>query len=223
MRLLLVEDDPRLSKILLKFLKNEGYSVDHIADGLKAQEKILATDYDVVVLDLTLPSRDGMKVTRKVREAGNTTPILILTGRDAVEDRIKGLNNGADDYLIKPFNANELIARLQALMRRPRRNLPLIYKVGDLVLDPAEHTVTRNGKEVNLMPKEYSLLEYLMREPGKARKKHEILAHVWGIYSNNSSNRLEVYIKYLREKVDGDHPKKYIKTVRGIGYKISED
>ena len=222
MRLLLVEDDKKLAQHLQRYLSNNKFAVDHIEDGKIAQDKALKIKYDLIILDLTLPSRDGMKVCRTLRDEGLSTPIIILTGRGEIEDKVKGLNAGADDYLSKPFDPSELLARLNAILRRPKQSLPKKLEVRELVLDPFSHTVTREGEVIDLMPKEYALLEYLMRNKNRALTKNELLQHVWGVYSNSSGNRLEVYIRYLREKVDEPYERDLIRTVRGVGYKIEE-
>jgi len=222
MRILIVEDDLKLASLLKKYLQTKKFAVDHVGDGKKAEEKALKNEYDLIVMDWTLPSQDGVKTCANLREAGLMTPILMLTGRGEVEDKIKGFNSGADDYLAKPFDPDELVARINSLLRRPQNRLPEKLTLADLELDPSTHIVLRDGVGINLMPKEYALLEYFMRNPGRVITNNELLQHVWGVYSNTSSNRLQVYIRYLREKVDEPYDKKLIQTVRGTGYKIME-
>lgn len=222
MRILIVEDDLKLASLLKKYLQFKKFTVDHVGDGLKAEEKAIKNEYDAIVLDWTLPGRDGLTVCKNLREAKVMTPIIMLTGRGEVEDKVRGFNSGADDYLSKPFDPDELAVRIQALLRRPKARLPEKLQVMDLVLDPTSHTVCREDVELQLMPKEFSLLEYLMRNTGRVVTNNELLQHVWGVYSNTSSNRLQVYIRYLREKVDEPYDLKLIQTVRGMGYKIAE-
>jgi two-component system OmpR family response regulator len=220
MRILIVEDDLKLASLLKKYLTLKRYTVDHVGDGKKAEERAMNTAYDLIVLDWSLPSQDGIQVCLRLREAGVMCPIIMLTGRSEVEDKIKGLNSGADDYLAKPFDPDELLARIGSLLRRPVERLPEKLQIADLVLDPVSHTVTREGVEIQLMPKEFSLLEYLIRNPGRVITNNELLQHVWGVYSNTSSNRLQVYVRYLREKIDEPYRVKLIQTVRGSGYKL---
>lgn len=220
MRVLFVEDDNKLAKLIKKLLLINKYVVDHVEDGKIAEQKALENNYDVIILDLTLPSRDGVKVCKAIRKNEINTPVLMLTGRSGPNDRVVGLDSGADDYLIKPFDPDELLARIRALLRRPQNALPSKLVVEDLVLDPASHTVSRGKKSIDLMPKEYSLLEFLMRRANQAVTKTELLSHVWGVYSHSSSNRLEVYIRYLREKVDEPFETNLINTVRSVGYRL---
>lgn len=220
MRLLLVEDDLKLATLLKKYLQLKKYVVDHVSDGLKAEQKILSTSYDAVVMDWTLPSKTGVKVCQEVREKGVSTPIIMLTGRSEIKDKLEGFNSGADDYLAKPFDPDELVARIDSLLRRPVNRLPEKLTVADLVLDPSSHQVMRGQETINLMPKEFALLEYLMRNPNRVVSNNELLQHVWGIYSNTSSNRLQVYVRYLREKIDEPFERALIKTIRGAGYMI---
>ena len=220
MRILIVEDDLKLATLLKRYLQFKKFAVDHVSDGKKAKEKALASSYDVIIMDVVIPSMDGVKLCANLRESGLSTPIIMLTNRSDVEDRIKGLNSGADDYLPKPFDPDELVARINSLLRRPISRLPEKLEVADLMLDPSSHVVTRSGITINLMPKEYSLLEYLMRNKGRVLTNNELLQHVWGVYSNTSSNRLQVYVRYLREKIDEPFEVSLIKTVRGSGYKI---
>lgn len=222
MRVIVVEDDLKLASLLKKYLQLKKFTVDHVSDGKKAEGKINTTKYDAIVLDINLPSLDGIRLCSSLRGSGIMTPIIMLTHRSDVEDRIKGLNSGADDYLPKPFDPDELVARLNCLLRRPSVRLPEKLEVDGLVLDPDSSQVIRDGDEIALMPKEFSLLEYLMRNSGRVLTNNELLQHVWGVYSSTSSNRLQVYIRYLREKIDEPYDKKLIITVRGRGYKIGE-
>lgn len=220
MRVLLIEDDPKLGPTLAKLLKKQGYTVDLERDGLVGEARALENDYDLILLDLNLPNKDGMQIAKGVRDNKVSTPILMLTSRDKLTDRIGGLDIGADDYLTKPFNTGELFARIRALLRRPKTSLPSVLNYEDIELDPATHLVSRAGQKVDLMPKEYALLEYLMRNTERAVTRSELLRHVWGVYSRSSSNRLEVYIRYLRGKIDRPFGVHYITTVRGVGYRL---
>jgi len=220
MRVLLIEDDPKLGSTLAKLLKKQGYLVDLEKDGISGERSAQDREYDIILLDLNLPGKDGLEIATSIRKEKITTPLLMLTSRNALLDRIKGLDIGADDYLTKPFSTGELFARMRALLRRPKTSLPSKLNYEDIVLDPATHKVFRGGQEITLMPKEYSLLEYLMRNNQRAVTREELLRHVWGVYSRSSSNRLEVYVRYLRSKIDKPFKSQYITTVRGVGYRL---
>jgi len=222
MRALLIEDDPKLGPTLAKLLRKQGYSTDLQKDGLVGLDRALNQKYDIMLLDLNLPNKDGLEICQGVREAKISTPILMLTSRGEILDRVRGLDIGADDYLAKPFSTGELFARMRALLRRPEQTLPAKLSFGDIVLDPATRDVTHEGKSIKLMPKEYALLEYLIRNTDRAVPREELLRHVWGVYSNSSSNRLEVYVRYLRSKLDKPFSTNYISTVRGVGYRLVE-
>ncbi len=222
MRILIVEDDPHLSKVLKIALETQSYVIDLFTDGKLGFEAGLKNSYDVIVLDVTLPSMNGMDVCRSFRDHNVTTPIIMLTGLDGHKHKVAGLDHGADDYLTKPFSNEELYARIRALLRRKPDSHGPILKTGSLSLDPTKHQVTRNGKIIALRPKEYALLEYLMYNAGTALTREEMFQHVWGINANNTSNRLEVYIKYLREKLATDSEPDLIHTIRGVGYKLAE-
>ena len=219
MTILLIEDEYKLVKVLKKGLSLECYAVDVAYDGEEGLQKGLRKDYDVIVLDLMLPKKDGIEVCKTLRRKHVLSPILMLTARDRVEDRVEGLDSGADDYLVKPFDFSELLARIRALLRRRKTTEQTKLKVGDLVLDPASHQVKKGGKLIRLSPKEYSLLDYLMRYPGRILSKNQLIEHVWGPDVEHSGNQLAVYIRYLRRKVNS-RQKEAIQTVRGVGYKI---
>ncbi|MBS3818962.1 response regulator transcription factor [bacterium] len=223
MRILIVEDDKKLGTFLKKGLKEEQYAVDVCRNGNDALFYAQVNDYDVIVLDLMLPGKDGMDVCRELREKSVFTPILMLTAKDTVEDKISGLSEGADDYLTKPFSFAELLARIRALLRRKQDYTESVLKVGDLELDPIRRNVTRAGKEMSLTGKEYGVLEYLMRNKGKVVTEWMILEHVWDMNYEGTSNVVNVYINHLRNKIDKGTEKKLIHTVRGYGYKIDED
>ena|SRR2546423_743425 len=214
MRVLLVEDDAKLASAVCRGLRAEGYAVDHAADGEAALADAHVWDYDAVVLDLMLPRRDGFEVCRTLRDRGEGVPILMLTARGAVDDRIRGLDAGADDYLAKPFAFGELLARLRALIRRGPSRRPPQLTVGDLVVDPARHAVTCAGEPVELTAREFSVLEYLARRPGELVTRAELLDHVWDANYEGSTNIVDVYVGYVRRKLG--RPR--IRTVRGAGF-----
>ena len=218
MRLLLVEDDAKLADAVCRGLRGEGYAVDHAADGEAALAGAHVSDYDAVVLDLMLPRRDGFDVCRTLRERGDGVPILMLTARARVDDRIRGLDAGADDYLAKPFDFGELLARVRALIRRGPSNRPAILRVGDLAVDPARHVVTRGGTPVELTAREFSVLEYLARHPGDLVTRADLLDHVWDANYEGSTNIVDVYVGYLRRKLEKPFGRPLIRTVRGAGF-----
>jgi len=219
MTILLIEDEYKFARVIKKGLEIERYTVDVAYDGEEGLRRGLKNEYDVILLDLMLPKKDGMDVCRELRNRKIQAPIIMLTARDKVEDRIQGLDVGADDYLVKPFDFSELLARIRALLRRRKTTEQTKLKVGDLVLDPASHQVKRSGKMIRLNPKEYSLLDYLMRYPDRILSKDQLIEHVWGPDVEHSGNQLAVYIRYLRRKVNS-RQKEAIQTVRGVGYKI---
>lgn len=218
MRILVVEDEPRMANVLAKGLREHSYAVDVVEDGDAALYQTAVNDYDVVVLDVLLPQRNGFDVCRELRRRGVTTPILMLTARAAVEDRLTGFNAGADDYLTKPFSFRELLARIHALLRRDSHLRPDVFEIHDLTVDSASHRVFRGDLEVQLTAKEYALLEYLARRKGQLVSRAEIAAHVWDDSFDPFSNTIEVYMNRLRKKIDGDRPTKLLHTRRGEGY-----
>jgi DNA-binding response OmpR family regulator len=217
MRLLLAEDDPQLRDVLTRGLREHAFAVDAVADGESALVQAAVHDYDVLVLDVLMPRRDGVEVCRELRRRGSHLPILLLTARDAVEDRIAGLDAGADDYLTKPFAFGELLARIRALLRRRRETLPATIVVDDLTVDTRSHRVTRHGRPIALTAREYSILEYLARHAGRVVSRAEITAHVWDENHDPMSNVLEVYLSRLRRKVDAGAPVPLLHTLRGAG------
>jgi two-component system, OmpR family, response regulator len=218
MRVLIAEDETKMVRALRRGLEMEGYSVETVTTGDDAVFWATEQDYDAIVLDVGLPGRDGYAVCRALRKARIWTPVLMLTARGAVEDRIEGLDAGADDYLIKPFAFGELLARLRALLRRgPTERAPEIT-VGDITIDPAAHTVTRAGIRVDLSPREFALLEFLARRPGEVLRRAEILDHVWAYDYDGMSNVVDVYIGYLRRKLEKPFRSRVIRAVRGVGY-----
>jgi DNA-binding response OmpR family regulator len=221
MRILVIEDDPKVASFIQSGLEQENCAVDVLPDGSHAAEQARAIDYDAVVLDLMLPGRSGFQVLREIRSRKPTLPVLVLTARDSVDDRVAGLDSGADDYMTKPFALAELSARLRALLRRggPREN---VLRVADLQLDVLTRTVFRAGKPIDLKPKEYALLEYLMRHAGRPLPKSIIIEHVWDIHFDSVSNVVEVHINSLRNKVDRGFSTPLIHTVRGVGYMLAD-
>jgi two-component system OmpR family response regulator len=220
MRLLIAEDDAKLSNALARGLRGEGYAVDVAATGDEALLQARVYDYDAVVLDVMLPGPDGVDVCRALREEGRWSPVLMLTARDGVGDRIRGLDAGADDYLIKPFDFGELVARLRALLRRGAPERPAELTVGDLVVDPAARSVIRAGRAVGLTAREFAVLEYLVRRVGEVVSRSELLDHVWDQNYQGSTNIVDVYVGYLRRKLEQPFGRPLIRTVRGAGYVI---
>ena len=220
MRILVVEDDARLTDMLARSLRENGYAVDTAADGERALYQAAVNEYDAIVLDVGLPRRDGVEVSRTLRERGARVPILMLTARDAVDDRVAGLDAGADDYLVKPFAVRELLARLRALLRRQPELLPTTITVGDLVLDTRTHSAARAGRPLRLTAKEYAMLEYLARNAGRVVGRAELTDHVWDENHDPFSNAIEVYINRLRKRVDEGHATPLIHTRRGAGYML---
>lgn len=223
MRVLVVEDEIKMARLLKRGLEEEGYAVDLAANGTDALWFAKENSYDAIVLDLMLPDVDGFDVCRSIRQAGQWSPVLMLTARDAVADRVSGLDAGADDYLTKPFSFAELLARLRALSRRGGVRRPPILRVGDLTLDPATRRVRRAGVSIELTTKEFALLEYLMRHPGHVLTRTRLIEHVWDFAYAGDSNVVDVYIRYLREKVDRPFGSASIETVRGAGYRLREE
>jgi DNA-binding response OmpR family regulator len=224
MKVLIVEDEEKLAEALKTGLKYEGFTVDVLGDGLRGENRILMCrgDYDVVILDLMLPGKNGFEICKTVREKGVTLPIIILTARDGIDDKILALNSGADDYLVKPFAFGELLARIRALLRRPRESLPELLQLNDLMLNPTTREVTRDGKHIDLTLKEFELLQYLMRHPNQVMGREDIFAHLWDFADSSLSNVIDAHIKNLRKKIDEGYAKKLLETIRGVGYTIKE-
>jgi two-component system, OmpR family, copper resistance phosphate regulon response regulator CusR len=219
-RILLVEDNRRLSDSLRSILQDDGYAVDAAYDGIEGEESGMISSYDVIILDIMLPGKNGLEVCRDLRNKRITTPILMLTARDALEDRVVGLDSGADDYLVKPFEVDELRARVRALLRRESTSKSGTLRIADLELDPATHTVQRGGQRIELTAKEFSLLEYLMRRPNRLITREMAEEHLWSYDHLIASNVVDVYIRRLRRKIDDPSPVKLLETVRGAGYRI---
>ena len=221
MRILLVEDEPNAARILAKGLREEAYAVDVVGDGEGALELAQLNDYDLIILDVMLPQKDGFQVCRDLRAAGSAVPVLMLTARDAVEDRVEGLDSGADDYLVKPFEFEELLARVRALLRRRPALYREVIVVADLSVDIRARRVSRSGKELDLTGKEFALLEYLVRHAGEVIGRAEISEHVWDQSYDPFSKVIDVFIQRLRRKIDEGHAIKLIRTRRGEGYVLT--
>lgn len=226
MYVLIIEDEVKLAKLIKQVLEDEHYQVDTAYDGERGLEMALVGSYDIIILDLMLPGVDGLEICRSLRQERSAVPVLMLTARDAVQDRVLGLDAGADDYLVKPFAFDELLARARALLRRrinPENPSSNLLKAADVELDPIRHQVTRQGKRLDLTTKEFALLEYLMRNAGQVLSRDQIINHVWEYDFDATSNVVDIYIHYLRNKLDDPFPKKLVKTVRGIGYSLRMD
>jgi DNA-binding response OmpR family regulator len=224
MRILIVEDEAKLAEALKKGLELKGFTVDWLDDSEKARTRIMLyrDEYDLILLDLMLPGIDGATICRDVRAEGVTTPIIILTARDETKNKIDLLNMGADDYIAKPFSFDEVVARMNAVLRRPTEALPTTLKVRDIELDPGKHSVVKGGKEIALTLKEFSLLEFFMRHPNEAVKREQVLDHVWSFDFPAFSNVLDVHMKNLRKKLgDSDSTDPLFETIRGIGYRLN--
>lgn len=219
MRILVVEDEKRIADFLARGLESAGYAVDAAHEGAAALEMVHQTEYDLLVLDLGLPDMDGLSVLEKIRNRKTSPPVLILSARDSVDDRVKGLELGADDYLVKPFAFVELLARIRVLLRRGQPT-PEKLQVGDLSLDCIRRKVSRAGENIELAPKEFSILEYLMRNRGRPLSRTMIVEHVWDMDYDGLTNIVDVYIRHLRSKIDEGRPARLIHTVRGIGYML---
>ena len=223
MKILLVEDEIDLNNIVTKYLKKNGYSVDSVFDGEKALDYLKYGEYDLVILDIMLPKINGFEVIKELRNKGNHTSVLMLTARDSADDKVKGLDLGADDYLVKPFDFNELLARMRAVVRRKYGNSSNNLTIGDLVLDTSKKSITRGEKEIELTGKEYEVLEYLMQNKNRILSREQIKQHVWDYNYEGDSNIIDVLIKNIRKKIDVEDGKQIIYTKRGLGYVIREE
>jgi len=223
MRILVVEDEHGIAQFLRQGLSEAGYAVDVARDGEEGLDYALLAEYDIIVLDIKLPRMDGLRLLRELRDRSIKTPVLLLTARDTVEDRVQGLDAGADDYLVKPFAFPELLARIRVLLRRPPLQRDIVLRVGDFEMDTARREVRRAGRLIELRPREFALLEYLMRHPNQVLTRTQIAEHVWNFDFYNESNVIDVYIGYLRRKVDRGFDQPLIHTVRGVGYRLSAE
>ncbi|MCD2434536.1 response regulator transcription factor [Acidaminococcus sp. NSJ-142] len=224
MKILIVEDEPSLNKIIAKRLKIEAYSVDSAFNGKEALAYLDAADYDLLIVDIMMPEMDGLTLVKTLRSRGSQVPVLFLTARDSLQDKVSGLDCGGDDYLVKPFEFEELLARIRSLLRRsnPQQTASPQLVLADLVLDTRTHQVTRGGTEISLTPKEFAILDYLLRNQGTVLSREQILEHAWDFSYEGASNMVDVYIKTLRKKIDKDFEPKLLHTVRGTGYVLKE-
>lgn len=220
MRILVVEDEKKLAEIIKRGLVEEGYSVDNAFDGVEAEELATNIPYDVILLDLVIPGKDGIEVCKDLRRQNIKTKILMLTAKDSLGDKVKGLDSGADDYLVKPFDFEELCARLRALLRREENVIPLKLQIGDLVMDTSLREVRRGQRHIDLTPKEYAMLEYLMRHPNSVITRIMFEQHIWSLDLDSSSNLVDVFIRKLRRKIDEEGKDSLIQTVKGAGYRM---
>ena len=224
MRLLVVEDEKNLNKLITKKLTSEGYTVDSCFDGLEAMDYLSMASYDGVISDVMMPHLDGFQMLQKMRQQGNSTPVLFLTARDSIEDRVEGLDMGASDYLVKPFAFQELLARIRVLTRvKAQDTAGSTYSIADLTLNTATRQVTRGGRSISLSAKEFALLEYLMRNKDRVLSRDQIENNLWNFDYEGGTNAVDVYIRYLRKKIDEDFDRKLIHTVRGVGYVLRAD
>ena len=222
MSILIIEDEKKLVSILKRALKGERYSVEVAYDGKEGLDKAMKNDYALILLDIMLPKKDGFAVCKELRQHQIQTPIIMLTAKGSTEDRVAGLDVGADDYLIKPFGLNELFARIRAVLRRRKTTAPGITKIADLEMDKKKHEVTRAGKVILLTPKEYKLLDILLSNHGEAINRRKLIDNAWGPEFEETNNELNVHIRYLRRKIDGNRKKPLIHTIRGIGFVLKE-
>ena len=223
MKILLIEDDPKLVKLLKTMLKKQGYTVDHLSDGERAKRRISVSynDYDLVLLDLSLPAKSGLEICKEIRDANISTPFLVLTGDSKLESKVELLNAGADDYMVKPFEFEELFSRIRAVTRRPKQALHTELKIADLVLNTATQKAHMAGEELKLTLREFRILEYFMRNPNVVLSREEITSNIWDFDYDSFSNVVDVFINKVRNKIDKQRPKKLIETVRGIGYRLN--
>ena len=223
MRILVVEDARDMNRLIVKTLTREGYTVDGCFDGEEAELYLSGAEYDAILLDVMLPKRSGYEVLRRLRSRGVATPGLFLTARDTVEDRVRGLDLGADDYLVKPFDFAELLARIRAMTRKASGSRSNLFTVADLTVDTARRTVSRGGEPIELIAKEYAILEHLIRQKGAIVSREQLEDRIWSFDGAGSSNNIDVYISRLRKKIDGDYSTKLLHTVRGIGWVLREE
>lgn len=222
MRILVVEDERDLNRIISKKLKIEGYSVDSCYDGEEALLYIDGANYDIILMDIMMPKLNGYETLKKIREKQNSTPVLFLTAKDSIEDRVKGLDLGADDYIVKPFHFEELMARIRVMIRRSHGSLSNELKIANLIMDCNKRVVKRGDKEIDLSAKEFAILEYMMQNQGIVLSREKLEEHIWNYDYQGASNMIDVYIRYLRIKMDNDFEPKLIHTVRGVGYVLKE-
>ena len=218
MRVLVAEDAKDMNRLIVKTLTRAGYSVDGCYNGEEALDFLAGAEYDAILLDVMMPKMDGYALLEKLRSQGMDTPVLFLTARDAISDRVKGLDLGADDYLVKPFDFEELLARIRAMTRKKAGKRSNVFTLGDLQVDAQSHTVTRGGQEINLLPKEFTILEYMIRNQGTVLSREQLENQIWNYEHSGSSNNIDVYISKLRKKIDGDGKSRLLHTIRGVGW-----
>lgn len=218
MRVLVVEDAKDMNRLIVKTLTRAGYSVDGCYNGEEALDFLAGAEYDAILLDVMMPKMDGYALLEKLRSQGMDTPVLFLTARDAISDRVKGLDLGADDYLVKPFDFEELLARIRAMTRKKAGKRSNVFTLGDLQVDAQSHTVTRGGQEINLLPKELTILEYMIRNQGTVLSREQLENQIWNYERSGSSNNIDVYISKLRKKIDGEGQSRLLHTIRGVGW-----
>ena len=218
MRVLVVEDAKDMNRLIVKTLTRAGYSVDGCYNGEEALDFLAGAEYDAILLDVMMPKLDGYALLEKLRSQGMDTPVLFLTARDAISDRVKGLDLGADDYLVKPLDFEELLARIRAMTRKKSGKKSNVFTLGDLQVDAQSHTVTRGGKEINLLPKEFTILEYMIRNQGTVLSREQLENQIWNYERSGSSNNIDVYISKLRKKIDGEGQSRLLHTIRGVGW-----
>ena len=223
MRILVVEDEKDMNRLIVKTLKKVGYSVDGCYDGEEALLNLMGAEYDAIVLDVMMPKKDGYELVKELRDKGEDIPVLFLTAKDSVADRVKGLDLGADDYLIKPFDFDELLARIRAMTRKHAGNRSNKFTEGDVVMDVERRIVTRGGKEIQILPKEFSILEYLLRNKGTVVSREQIEDRIWNSEYSGNSNNVDVYMSKLRKKIDDGYDVKLIHTIRGVGWVLRQD
>ena len=223
MRILVVEDEKDMNRLIVKTLKKVGYSVDGCYDGEEALLNLMGAEYDAIVLDVMMPKKDGYELVKELRDKGEDIPVLFLTAKDSVADKVKGLDLGADDYLIKPFDFDELLARIRAMTRKHAGNRSNKFTEGDLVMDVERRIVTRGGKEIQILPKEFSILEYLLRNKGTVVSREQIEDRIWNYEYSGNSNNVDVYMSKLRKKIDDGYDVKLIHTIRGVGWVLRQD
>lgn len=223
MRVLVVEDARDMNRLIVKTLTKAGYSVDGCYNGEEALDYLAGAEYDAILLDVMMPKLDGYALLEKLRSRGMDTPVLFLTARDTVADRVKGLDLGADDYLIKPFDFDELLARIRAMTRKRAGSRSNVFTLGDLTVDAQSHTVTRGGKEISLLPKEFTILEYMIRNQGTVLSREQLENQIWNYERSGSSNNIDVYISKLRKKIDGEGQSRLLHTIRGVGWVLRSE
>ena len=223
MKILVVEDNKDMNRIIVKTLKMSGYSVDGCFDGEDAELHLLGAQYDAILLDIMMPKVDGYELLKRIRDKGIDTPVLFLTAKDAIADRVKGLDLGADDYLVKPFDFEELLARIRVMTRKSSGNHSNLFTYEDLSVDTKKRTIFRNGEEITLLPKEFTILEHLIRNQGTVLSREQLENQIWNYEYSGSSNNIDVYMSKLRKKIDGNHSVKLIHTIRGVGWVLRKE